>query len=152
MIGSFPLSLNDYRSTDDVGSDITGTLTYFGSPSAKAKEPIRRRPRGPAAGLDGAQADPLGIRHGLRCRNSRDGAQDDSEDRRQRSSHRLQPNAALAAAVSLKAPQPACSRCAWKQGPSKAVQWVLSGGGPNTVWSHVKHVQVVCPPPWPRQA
>jgi len=36
-------------------------------------------------------------------------------------------------------------------GPSRHVQWVLSGG-PYTVWSHVRHVQVVCPPPWPRQA
>ncbi len=31
-------------------------------------------------------------------------------------------------------------------GPSSAVQWLLSGG-PYTVWSHVRHVHVVCPPP-----
>ena len=36
-------------------------------------------------------------------------------------------------------------------GPSSVVQWVLSGG-PYTVWSHVRQVQVVWPPPWPRQA
>ena len=36
-------------------------------------------------------------------------------------------------------------------GPSSAVQWVLSGG-PYTVSSQVRHVQVVWPPPWPRQA
>ena len=36
-------------------------------------------------------------------------------------------------------------------GPSRHVQCVLSGG-PYTVWSQVRHVQVVCPPPWPRQA
>jgi hypothetical protein len=35
--------------------------------------------------------------------------------------------------------------------PSSAVQCVLSGG-PNTVASHARHVQVVWPPPWPRQA
>jgi hypothetical protein len=31
-------------------------------------------------------------------------------------------------------------------GPSRALQWVLSGG-PYTVWSQVRQVQVVCPPP-----
>jgi hypothetical protein len=31
-------------------------------------------------------------------------------------------------------------------GPSRVVQWVLSGG-PYTVWSHVRQVQVVWPPP-----
>jgi hypothetical protein len=31
-------------------------------------------------------------------------------------------------------------------GPLRALQWVLSGG-PYTVASHVRHVQVVCPPP-----
>jgi len=36
-------------------------------------------------------------------------------------------------------------------GPSSVVQWMLSGG-PYSVWSHVRHVQVVCPPPCPRQA
>jgi len=36
-------------------------------------------------------------------------------------------------------------------GPSNVVQWLLSGG-PYTVWSHLRHVQVMCPPPWPRQA
>lgn len=34
-------------------------------------------------------------------------------------------------------------------GPASVVQWVLSGG-PYTVWSHVRQVHVVCPPPWPR--
>ena len=36
-------------------------------------------------------------------------------------------------------------------GPSRHVQCVLSGG-PYTVWSQVRHVQVVCPPPCPRHA
>src|SRR6478735_12342287 len=36
-------------------------------------------------------------------------------------------------------------------GPSSAAQCVLSGG-PYTVSSHVRQVQVVWPPPWPRQA
>ena len=37
-------------------------------------------------------------------------------------------------------------------GPSNAAQCALSGG-PYTVWSHCRHVQVVCPPPpCPRQA
>jgi hypothetical protein len=31
-------------------------------------------------------------------------------------------------------------------GPWSAEQWVLSGG-PYTVWSHCRHVHVVCPPP-----
>ena len=35
-------------------------------------------------------------------------------------------------------------------GPSSIVQCVLSGD-PYTVWSHVRQVQVVCPPPCPRQ-
>ena len=43
---------------DDVGSDITGTMTFFGSPSAKARERIAADLEGPAAGLGGAQADP----------------------------------------------------------------------------------------------
>jgi hypothetical protein len=36
-------------------------------------------------------------------------------------------------------------------GPSSVVQCVLSAG-PYTVASQVRHVQVVWPPPWPRQA
>ena len=36
-------------------------------------------------------------------------------------------------------------------GPSRAVQCVFSGG-PYTVSSQLRHVQVVWPPPWPRQA
>ena len=36
-------------------------------------------------------------------------------------------------------------------GPASALQSVLSGG-PYTVWSYVRHVQVVWPPPRPRQA
>jgi len=31
-------------------------------------------------------------------------------------------------------------------GPSRVWQWVLMGG-PYTVCSHVRHIQVVCPPP-----
>jgi hypothetical protein len=34
-------------------------------------------------------------------------------------------------------------------GPSRHVQCVFTGG-PYTVWPHVRHVQVVYPPPWPR--
>jgi hypothetical protein len=41
------------------------------------------------------------------------------------------------------------TRC--RNSPSSAVQWVLSGG-PYTVSSHCRHVQVVWPPPCPRQA
>jgi hypothetical protein len=33
-----------------------------------------------------------------------------------------------------------------RAGPSSIAQWVLSGG-PYTVWLHVRHVQVVWPPP-----
>ncbi|KUH91806.1 hypothetical protein AU187_04055 [Mycobacterium sp. IS-1556] len=36
-------------------------------------------------------------------------------------------------------------------GPSMTLQWVLSAG-PYTVASHVRHVQVVWPPPCPVQA
>ncbi|MDT5053469.1 MAG: hypothetical protein QOF66_1835 [Mycobacterium sp.] len=36
-------------------------------------------------------------------------------------------------------------------GPSSAVQCVFISG-PYTTSSHVRHVQVVWPPPWPRQA
>ena len=42
-------------------------------------------------------------------------------------------------------------RCAPPLGPSRGLQCVLVGGL-YTVWSHVRHVHVVCPPPWPRQA
>ena len=57
---------------------------------------------------------------------------------------------AYTSAVRIYRLDPAALEIRTVAGPSSVLQCVFIGG-PCTVASHVRHVQVVCPPPWPRQ-
>ena len=79
-----------------VGMDLTGTLTYFGTPSAKAKELIVADLEAQRfGGSDGSQRNPLGVRDCHRFRGPRYG---DSVDQRapiERPQGWIQPDASV---------------------------------------------------------
>ena len=79
-----------------VGSDLTGSISYFGSPGDKAKARIARRPRAARVPrVRGHENDPVGMRDSHQSRNSHSGARVDHQARRKQSRYWLQRVTAL---------------------------------------------------------
>lgn len=74
-----------------VGMDLTGTLTYFGSPSSKSKERIVAELADHRHDLDGSERNSLGVGDCDGRRGPRHGSPPDTRTRSQQSGHWLQP-------------------------------------------------------------